>query len=52
MDHGVDAAERLALEVPVPEMGQVPESDLNVHPMPPEPAWIADEGSDVLPGFE
>ena len=52
MDDGVDAAQRLALEVAVAEPRQVAEGDLHVDAMAAQAARIANEGTHVVPGLE
>jgi hypothetical protein len=52
VDHGVGAAERLALEVAVPKASQVAERDLDLDAMTTEPARITHERTHVVPSFE
>jgi hypothetical protein len=52
MDHGVNAAERLALKVPIAETRKIAERDLNVHAMTAEPARVANEGPHVVAGAQ
>ena len=52
VDHGVDAAQRLARRCAVAEARQVAEGDLDVDAVPAEPARVADQGPDVVAGLE
>jgi hypothetical protein len=49
MDHGVDAAKRLALEVSIAEASKVAQGDLHVDTMAPQAPRIANEGTYVVP---
>jgi hypothetical protein len=48
VDHGVHASKRLALKVVVSEAGEIPKRDLDLDPVAPEAARIADQRTDVL----
>ena len=52
VDHRVDAAQRLALEVRVAQARQISERELHVHPQPPEASRVADQHADFLAPFQ
>src|SRR5581483_4233256 len=48
VDHGVHPPQSLALDVEVAGAPEVPERDLHVHPVAPEPARVANQGPHLL----
>jgi hypothetical protein len=52
VDHGVGAAERLALKVAIAQPGQVAQGDLHVHAVAAQAPRVAHEGADVMSGAQ
>jgi hypothetical protein len=52
VDHGVGAAQGLALKVAIAESREVAERDLDVDSMTPEPPRVPRQGADVVAGAQ